>query len=439
MHNFEKLGIPDILIESLIKMNFINPTPIQEKAIPPAMEGNDILGTAQTGTGKTAAFAIPLVKHLLTNDDSVALVLLPTRELADQVLGAIKNILGNIHINSALLIGGDSMMKQMKDLRKKPRLIVGTPGRINDHLRRKTLNLSKTDFLVLDETDRMLDMGFEIQLEEIVKFLPKKRQTLMFSATLPKKIISLSKKYLNNPIRIAIGATNEVAKNVQQKNISTNDANKYSELLYQIEQHPGSVLVFVKTKFGTERLAKKLKAEGLTSDVIHGDLRQRQRENAIARFRKQNFRILVATDIASRGLDISHIESVINYDLPQSPEDYIHRIGRTGRADATGVAINLLTPKDNKLWREIQKMFANKQTDMSENDDKPVKKRTSKKSSNQEQDENLSRPTVKKKSYFAGKKYRSHKPKFADKNSKHSPSFPHFNKGPKKSKSFKSV
>lgn len=299
-----------------------------------------------------------MIAHLLSCPASSALILLPTRELARQVLDAADKMLGNRQkILSALLIGGDSMIKQLQQLKKKPRIIVGTPGRINDHLRQGTLKLNETDFLVLDETDRMLDMGFGAQLEQIAKYLPAARQTLMFSATLPANIISLSRKYLNNPVRIAVGATTAPAANIRQELIKTTDAAKYGELINQLQNREGSVLVFVKTKYGAERLAQKLAKENQAADAIHGDLRQSRREKVITGFRQRKFRVLVATDIAARGLDIPHIESVINYDLPQCPEDYIHRIGRTARAGASGTAVNLLTPKDASRWKEIHKLL----------------------------------------------------------------------------------
>lgn len=358
MNNFEVLGLPETMLPALEAINFTIPTPIQAQAIPVAMEGHDILGSAQTGTGKTGAFTLPMIAHLLSCPASSALILLPTRELARQVLDAADKMLGNRQkILSALLIGGDSMIKQLQQLKKKPRIIVGTPGRINDHLRQGTLKLNETDFLVLDETDRMLDMGFGAQLEQIAKYLPATRQTLMFSATLPANIISLSRKYLNNPVRIAVGATTAPAANIRQELIKTTDAAKYGELINQLQNREGSVLVFVKTKYGAERLAQKLAKENQAADAIHGDLRQSRREKVIAGFRQRKFRVLVATDIAARGLDIPHIESVINYDLPQCPEDYIHRIGRTARAGAAGTAVNLLTPKDASRWKEIYKLM----------------------------------------------------------------------------------
>lgn len=358
MTNFSDLGLPESILTALNNINFTTPTPIQEQAIPVAMEGHDILGSAQTGTGKTAAFTIPMIKHLMENQTSMALVLLPTRELAQQVQDSCNLMLGkNNEIKSVLLIGGEAMPRQLQQLKRNPRIIIGTPGRINDHLLRRTLKLRGTDFLVLDETDRMLDMGFGIQLDQIVKFLPAERQTLMFSATLPDNILNLARKYQKSPVRIAIGSANAVATNIKQELIKTTDASKYDELLKQINERAGSMLIFVKTKFGAERLSIKLSKESEKCSAIHGDLRQAKREKVIADFRQQKYRILVATDIAARGLDIPHIESVVNYDLPQCPEDYIHRIGRTARAGASGCAINLLTPKDAGKWKDIYKLL----------------------------------------------------------------------------------
>ena len=357
MNNFNDLGLPEQILGTLNKINFTCPTPIQEKAIPAALAGHDILGSAQTGTGKTAAFAIPMICHLMKNEASSALILLPTRELAQQVEEAAHKMTGgSSNIKTVLLIGGEPIGKQLQQLRRNPRIIVGTPGRVNDHLQRGSLDLGFADFLVLDETDRMLDMGFGIQLDQIMKFVPKQRQTLMFSATLPKEIIRLSQKYLNHPQRIAIGSTTQVAANIRQEIIKTDDAKKYGELMQQLQTREGAVLIFVKTKYSADRLAKKLTTENQPALSIHGDLPQRRRERVISDFKNRKNRILVATDIAARGLDIAHIEHVVNYDLPQCPEDYIHRIGRTARAGASGCAVNLL-PRDGKQWKEIYKLI----------------------------------------------------------------------------------
>ncbi|MDE3016410.1 MAG: DEAD/DEAH box helicase [Pseudomonadota bacterium] len=338
-------------------MGFTTPTPIQAAAIPPALLGRDVLGTAQTGTGKTAAFGIPMVNTLLGNPRGSALVLLPTRELAVQVMDTLIQLLGDSRMATALLIGGESMPKQFQQLKMRPRVIVGTPGRINDHLQRGTLVLHDTRFLVLDETDRMLDMGFHTQLEAIARYLTAQRQTLMFSATLPDNILKLADRYLTNPVRVSIGSTTATATKVTQEHINVTDEEKFPRLLKELQERQGTVLVFVKTKWGAEKLAEKLCKQRLRADALHGDLRQSQRERVIDGFREQKFRILVATDIAARGLDIPHIEHVINYDLPQCPEDYIHRIGRTARAGAEGAAVNLLAPKDSDKWRAIQRML----------------------------------------------------------------------------------
>lgn len=354
MQHFHEAGLPPSLVEALTRMGFETPTPIQSAAIPLALQGRDILGSAQTGTGKTGAFGIPLVNHLLTNTRANALILLPTRELAMQVEKALKQMIGKAPIDSALLIGGDSMSGQLQALKRRPRLIVGTPGRINDHLGRGSLMLHTTSFLVLDETDRMLDMGFGIQLDAIAKYLTAKRQTLMFSATLPGNIMQLSKKYLNNPERISVGSTSAPIAKIEQESVNVTDSEKYPRLLSELETRTGSIIVFVKTKFGADKMAIKLSKLGHRAEALHGDLRQNKRERVIEQFRNQKYRILVATDIAARGLDISHVEHVINYDLPQAPEDYIHRIGRTGRAGAEGKALNLLTTADKLKWRAIQ-------------------------------------------------------------------------------------
>jgi superfamily II DNA/RNA helicase len=357
MKNFDMMGLPEPLMHALACMEFKTPTPIQEKAIPPALEGRDILGSAQTGTGKTGAFGIPLITKLLASNRGSALVMTPTRELAVQVIKALQEMVGKAPIKTALLIGGESMPKQLQQLRMRPRIIVGTPGRINDHLTRGSLMLHDAGFLVLDETDRMLDMGFAIQIEKIMKYLPKQRQTLLFSATLPKNIVKLSQQYLKNPVRVAAGETTTPATNIKQEVLHLSDGEKYKELLTQLTAREGSVIMFVKTKWGADKMATRLKKAGYSADAIHGDLRQNKRDRVMQGFRDREFRILVATDIAARGLDISHIEHVINYDLPQCPEDYIHRIGRTARAGAVGEAICFVTPGDRDKWRAIQRML----------------------------------------------------------------------------------
>lgn len=376
MNNFQSFDIPKTLLECLFKMKYEAPTPIQAEAIPVALEGKDILGTAQTGTGKTAAYAIPLISRLLSSTGDKGLILAPTRELAMQVLELIKQMLGEKSpIKTALIIGGDDINKQFFQLRKNPRIIVGTPGRVNDHLARGSLKLGDTKFLVLDETDRMLDLGFGIQLEEIAKFLPVKRQTLMFSATLPKNIQALAAKYLKDPVRIAVGSVIAAADTIKQEIINTSEADKYEILLDQLNLRTGSCIVFVKTKMATEKLSSRLCESGHSADAIHGDLRQRNRERVIRSFRNKKNRILVATDVAARGLDIPHVEHVVNYDLPQCEEDFIHRIGRTGRAGASGNAISLITKQDSFKWNRICVMMnPNHKSDSSNKGNKKPKR-----------------------------------------------------------------
>lgn len=357
--SFQDFGLSGALNTSLRKMDYKNPTPIQQQAIPLALQGKDLLASAQTGTGKTAAFSIPLVENILQSPTyNSALVLTPTRELAGQVLDVIHQLLGpKSGVNTAFIIGGDPYRKQFQQLERNPRIIVGTPGRINDHIERGSIDLSTTNFLVLDETDRMLDMGFGVQLDRIVKHLAPKRQTLMFSATLPKGIIAISDKYLKNPERVSVGEVNVIATNIKQEVIQIEPADKYQELQVQLNERQGSVIVFVKTKYNADRMAKKLREDGFTSEGLHGDLRQRKRDQVMQNFRSKNFRILIATDIAARGLDVPHIEHVINYDLPQVAEDYIHRMGRTARAGAQGSAISFVSNQDGRKWHAIERLL----------------------------------------------------------------------------------
>ncbi len=358
MDSFQQMGLPPTLVASIEKMEITIPTPIQAQTIPLALTNKDILGSAQTGTGKTLAFAIPLVCHLLSFPESSALVLVPTRELAEQVLTAIKKLIVTYPaIRMALLIGGTPYFKQMQQLRARPRIIVGTPGRIIDHMQRNTVDFSRTGFLALDEADRMFDMGFGIQIEEIIKNLPRERQTLMFSATMPQNIERLAAKYLNSPERISVGSTTQPLEKIKQEMIKVSEADKLDQLFDQVQKREGSIIIFVKTKYGADDLTQQLIRQDYDAVAIHGDLRQRQRDFAIQDFRRGKYRIMVATDIAARGLDIPHIEHVINYDMPQCADDYIHRIGRTGRAGKEGSALAMVTPQDRRKWDAIQKLL----------------------------------------------------------------------------------
>ena len=356
--NFSDLNIENKLKRSIELAEFKTPTPIQSQSIPISLEGKDVLGTAQTGTGKTLAFTIPMLNKLLKDKQAMALIICPTRELATQVMETVLKLnIREIGIGNALLIGGESMQKQLRQLKKRARIIVGTPGRINDHIERKSLNLSNVNYLVLDETDRMLDMGFTPQIEVILKFIPKDHQTLLFSATLPENILKISQKYLNNPERISVGSLSTPIEKIKQETFEITTDKKYHELINQLVERSGSILVFVKTKHGADKIVKRLKYDGHKADAIHGNLRQSKRDRVIRGFRNGNSRILVATDVAARGLDIPVIKHVINYDLPQVPEDYIHRIGRTGRAGKDGSALTFLTNSDRNMWRSIQKLI----------------------------------------------------------------------------------
>ncbi len=369
MQDFTTLNLPKALNDALQKMNFNTPTPIQAESIPHALEGKDILGSAQTGTGKTGAFGIPLVAHLLTNRGT-AIVMTPTRELAVQVMATMKQLIAFApQIKTAVLIGGEPMPKQFNQLKMRPRLIVGTPGRINDHLDRGTLMLNEANFLVLDETDRMLDMGFGIQIDRVLKFMPQKRQTLMFSATLPRYIIKMSDQYMKDPVRVSAGTVSSPVTKIEQETVKINNSDKYAKLTEELASRSGSVIVFVKSKHGADKLAYRLSKDDHEADAIHGDLRQNKRDKVIKSFRDGKYRVLVATDIAARGLDIPHIEHVINFDLPQVAEDYIHRIGRTGRNGAEGKALNFVSSEDGAKWKAIQRLL--NPNEGSDNDDGP--------------------------------------------------------------------
>ena len=367
MTNFNTLGISKEILFNLRNLGLINPTPIQKEAIIPALEGKDILANAKTGTGKTAAFGIPLIQKLHENKQVTSVILTPTRELALQVDKHLKDLMGNNNkVKSLVIIGGESIQKQIKFIRNKPQLIIGTPGRICDHLNKGTLDLNRVGYLVLDETDRMLDLGFSIQIKKILKYLPKKRQTLLFSATIPNNIEKISQEYLQHPIRISIPDDKLILTNIDHNVVNLNSSEKYDKLLEEIDSRSGSIIVFMKTKHSSKKMCLKLQKYGLSVNAIHGNVRQSKRISILNNFRKKKYRILVATDVAARGLDIPHIKHVINYDLPQNSEDYIHRIGRTARAGSSGAAICFVTEKDKKLWKIINKKINPEKTDNQE-------------------------------------------------------------------------
>ncbi len=373
---FHSMNLPPVLLQTLDNLKYTIPTPIQSKTLPIALNNGDILGSAQTGTGKTLAFTLPLIAHLLNNPAGSALVLTPTRELAQQVIAVVKQLLGyKSAIRSALLIGGEPIFKQLSQLKSNPKIIVGTPGRVIDHLSRRTLKPGFT-FLVLDETDRMFDMGFGIQLEKIISQLPKTRQTLMFSATVPTNIEKLAAKYLIQPKRISIDPVVTFVAKLKEETIKVKESEKFSNLLVQLEKRAGSVIIFVKTKHGAEHLSNDLCKKNHNASAMHGDLKQSKRSRVMSDFRNGHYQIMVATDIAARGLDVPHIQHVINYDLPNCPEDYIHRVGRTARAGAEGSALNLVSSQDQAKWSAIQRFispekYPAKQHSFGSNNNKP--------------------------------------------------------------------
>jgi len=359
--HFNEFPLPEAIQHKLEVLKFKTPTAIQQRAIPIALSGKDILGSAQTGTGKTAAFSIPLLTKVMNNAEVRGLIVTPTRELAMQVDAQIRMLLSlKSKIRSVVLIGGASMDRQVQMLSKNPRIIVGTPGRIIDHLDRNSLDLSTYNYVVLDETDRMFDMGFSAPIAKIFDNVAVERQTLLFSATLPKGIEKASAKYLNNPARIEIGQANSASQNIVQTTEFVSKEGKFEALVHALSQHEESAIVFMNSKFATEKLAKRLKASNISASAIHGDLRQNKRERVILGLRNNKFRVLVATDVAARGIDIPHIHQVINFDLPRQTEDYIHRIGRTGRNGANGLALNLVTTADKGKLAEIDELLGGK-------------------------------------------------------------------------------
>lgn len=363
MNNFNQLNLSGDSLKILKGLKFENPTPIQEKVIPVALQGNDVMGTAQTGSGKTLSYILPIVEKLRINVNDKFLILTPTRELAEQVFSVAKIFLGHGKPFKAInLIGGKGIFSQINQLKKNPQIIIGTPGRINDLLERKSLGLSKCSVVVLDEMDRMLDMGFGYQVDKIMKQVNKNRQMIMLSATIPAQIRKVSSKYLNNPVNISIENNDVIETNIKQKVINTIPNEKLNELIDQIDQRKGSILIFAKTKIGVDKLVKKLKASSIKASALHGGMRQNKRSKIMQNFRNERFRILVATDIASRGLDVPHIEHIINYDMPQAPEDFIHRIGRTARAGSVGEAVSFLTQKDTRIWRSIERLLSKEES-----------------------------------------------------------------------------
>ena len=353
---FSKLGISEKILQVLHHLQFKTPTPIQHKAIPIALEGKDIIGIAQTGTGKTLAFAIPILQRLAGNRGK-ALIILPTRELAIQVDQVIQKIGRSFGIRSVVLIGGSPMGLQIRGLKANPHVIIGTPGRTIDHLEQKTLSLVEIKILVLDEADRMFDMGFAPQLKRILHAVPKERQTMLFSATMPDNIVKIATVHMKLPLRIEIARQGTAAERVEQEVfiIKANQKNRLLEAL--LKQYAGTVLVFSRTKFGAKRICALVRHMGFTTAEIHSNRSLGQRREALLGFQTGKYRVLVATDIAARGIDVKGIELVINYDVPEFAEDYVHRIGRTGRAGQVGRAITFVAPDQSHKIRHIERLI----------------------------------------------------------------------------------
>ena len=342
-NGFHGLGIAPGILELLAKNRFTKPTPIQQQCIPVGMEGKDIIGIAQTGTGKTLAFGIPMLQFLVQHK-SQGLVVVPTRELALQVDQALRVIAHGIGIKTVVLIGGEPIHSQLKRLRINPDVYIATPGRLIDHLEQNSISLKGIKVLVLDEADRMLDMGFAPQIENILRHVPRERQTMLFSATMPAEIVRVASRHMKFPVRVEVAPAGTAAKDVSQELFFVESSDRVSLLDELLKQYLGSVLIFTRTKMGAKRLARQLRNLNYSTVELHSDRSQGQRLDAMAGFRFGRYRILVATDIAARGIDVSGIELVVNFDLPMNPEDYVHRIGRTGRAGATGHAISFAMP-----------------------------------------------------------------------------------------------
>lgn len=353
--NFYGLGIAPKLLEALDRAKFAHPTPIQQKAIPIAVQGKDVIGIAQTGTGKTLAFTIPMIQRLAQTGGR-GLVILPTRELALQVDESLMQIGRAVGLRSAVLIGGASMPAQMQALKRRPHVIIVTPGRLVDHLEQRSVNLNDIKVLVLDEADRMLDMGFAPQLKKILERIPRERQTMLFSATMPTEIVKIATAHMQLPIRVEVARAGTAAELVDQELIMVGKQDKMRLLEKLLHEVRGPVLVFSRTKHGAKKMTRDLRAMGQVAAEIHANRTLAQRREALDGFKSGKYRILVATDIAARGIDVKGIELVINYDLPDAAEDYVHRIGRTGRAGKPGRAVSFATPDQSADVRAIERV-----------------------------------------------------------------------------------
>jgi ATP-dependent RNA helicase RhlE len=363
---FSEFGLHPLLLQSIEDTGYTTPTPIQAQAIPVVIDGRDVMGAAQTGTGKTAAFTLPILHRIMPRANTSAsparhpvraLILAPTRELADQVSASVKRYSSRTPLRSAVVFGGVDIRPQKEELRQGCEILVATPGRLLDHVEQKNLNLGQVEILVLDEADRMLDMGFLPDLERIMRLLPAQRQTLLFSATFSNDIRKLGRTYLKEPVELEVAARNATAENVTQIAYQMKSDAKRAAVVHLVKSRGWKqVIVFSNTKIGTARLARQLELDGVRAESIHGDKTQTDRMKALEAFKAGELEVLVATDVAARGLDVAGVPCVINYDLPHSAEDYVHRIGRTGRAGASGEAISLFTADEERYLIDIEKL-----------------------------------------------------------------------------------
>ena len=368
---FDSFGLAEPILRAVTELGYRQPTPIQAQAIPVVMQGRDVMGAAQTGTGKTAGFALPILQRLMPYANASAsparhpvraLILAPTRELADQIYENVREYAKYTGLKSAVVFGGVDIRPQIAAMRQGCEVLIATPGRLLDHMGQKTVSLAQAEVLVLDEADRMLDMGFLPDIQRIMHALPARRQNLMFSATFSGEIRKLAEAFLNDPVSIEVARRNATAENVEQLVFRVPDLESKRAAVAKLvrERELTQVIVFTNTKIGAGRLARQLERDGLNAAAIHGDRTQQERLATLESFKKGEIGVLVATDVAARGLDIVELPAVINYDLPYNAEDYIHRIGRTGRAGASGVALSLMTGGDERLLVEIEKLIKRK-------------------------------------------------------------------------------
>jgi ATP-dependent RNA helicase RhlE len=354
---FADLGIGENFLEVLTKKGFMTPTPIQHQVIPGALEGNDVIGIAQTGTGKTLAFGIPMIQRLALQKTQ-GLIIVPTRELAEQVESEMFNLGGELGLRTAVLIGGAGEDRQIRALKKNPHLVIATPGRLMDFVERNIFKLSNVSIVTLDEADRMLDMGFLPSIKKVMKQVPDNRQTMLFSATMPSSIAALASEFMRTPMRIEIAPQGTSAVNIEQELYIVRSGDKIRLLDAILEEYKeDTVLVFSRTKHGAKRMVRDIRAMGHAVTEMHGNKSQAQRRAALDGLVKKKYRVMVATDVAARGIDVDHITLVINYDLPDSLEDYVHRIGRTGRAGRFGKAIAFATPDQRSDVRGIERII----------------------------------------------------------------------------------